>query len=298
MAVVKKVAIIGCGTMGAGITQVVLEAGYVVKVREVEQSLLDEGLREVRKGLERAVEKGTLSNVKKEETVSRISGTLLVEDLKDSDLIIEAVFEEIQIKKELFKELDRIAPKETIFASNTSTLSITEMAAATTRPERVVGLHFFNPVYVMPLVEVIRTIATHSEVLEAVINFAKSLRKVPIVAKDSPGFIVNLLLTPYLIDAIHAVANGVASIQDIDTGMKLGCGYPMGPLMVADIIGLDVLVRGAHTMFEGHKDKRFAPPPLLVQMVRVGHIGEKLEKGFMIGPIQETRFRKHSSSKV
>jgi 3-hydroxybutyryl-CoA dehydrogenase len=280
MTMIKKIGIIGCGTMGTGIAQAVLEAGYVVKVREVKQSLLDKGLTEVRKGLERALQKGTLSNVKKEETLGRISGALLVEDLKDSDLIIEAVFEEIQVKKELFEELDRTVPKETIFASNTSTLSITEMAAATKRPERVVGLHFFNPVYVMPLVEVIKTIATHAEVLETVFNFTKSLGKVPILAKDNPGFIVNLLLTPYLMGAIHAVANGVASIQDIDTGMKLGCGHPIGPLMVADIIGLDVLVKGAHTLFEGYRDKEFAPPPLLVQMVSMGHIGKKAGKGF------------------
>ena len=277
---IKKVGVIGCGMMGAGITQVVLEAGYVVKVREVEQSLLDKGLKEVRKGFERAVEKGTLLNVEKEETLGRFSGTLLMEDLGDSDLIIEAVFEEIQVKKELFKDLDRIAPKETIFASNTSSLSITEMAAATSRPELVVGLHFFNPAQLMPLVEVVKTMTTLPEVLSKVLDFVRSLKKVPIVAKDNPGFIVNLLLTPYLMDAAHAVANGVASIQDIDTGMKLGCGHPMGPLMLIDLIGLDVICKGGQTMFEAYKDGRYSPPPLLIQMVRMGYIGKKVGKGF------------------
>lgn len=277
---IQKVGVVGCGVMGAGITQALLEADYVVKVREVEGSLLEKGLKEIRKGLGRSVEKGTLSSVKKEERLSKLSGTLLLEDLKDSDLIIEAVFEEIKVKEELFMNLDQITPQETIFASNTSTLSITEMAVATTRPERVVGLHFFNPAYVMPLVEVIKTIATNSKVLETVFDFAKSLGKVPILAKDSPGFIVNLLLTPYLMDAIHAVANGVASIQDIDTGMKLGCGNPMGPLMLVDLIGLDVFYKGSQIMFEAYKDGRYAPPPLLVQMVRMGYIGKKVGKGF------------------
>ena len=276
----KKVGIIGCGTMGAGITQVILEAGYRVAVREIDASLLDKGVTAVKKGLERSVEKGTLSSSAKEEAFARLSGTLTLEDLRDCDLIIEAVFEEIQVKKDLFKNLDQICPRETIFASNTSSLSIMEVAAATSRPESVIGLHFFNPAQVMPLVEVVRTMATLPEVLSKVLDFTKSLRKVPIVAKDNPGFIVNLLLTPYLMDAIHAVANGVGSIQDIDTGMKLGCGHPMGPLMLADLIGLDVLLKGAHTMFEGYKDKRFAPPPLLVQMVRMGYIGKKVGKGF------------------
>lgn len=280
IAVINKVGIIGCGTMGVGIAQLVLEAGYEVMVREINSSMLDKGLREVRKGLDRSVEKGTLSKIKKEETFDRLSGTLQIEDLKDCDLVIEAVFEEIEVKKDLFKHLDRICQEETILGSNTSSLSITEMVASTSRPGHVIGLHFFNPVPVMPLIEVIKTIATHSDVLTKVLDFAKSLGKVPILAKDNPGFIVNLLLTPYLMDAIHAVANGVASVEDIDTGMKLGCGHPMGPLMLADFIGLDVLVKAGHTMFEEYKDRRYAPPPLLVQMVRMGYTGKKIGKGF------------------
>lgn len=280
MTMIKKVGIIGCGTMGAGITQVVLEAGYGVVVREVDASVLDKGTKAIQKGLERSVEKGVLVTKAKEEALAHLSGTLALEDLKGSDLVIEAVFEDIQIKKELFKSLDSICPRETILASNTSSLSITEMVASTSRPERLIGLHFFNPVQVMSLVEVVKTIRTSPEVLKIAIEFIKSLRKVPIISKDNPGFIVNFLLTPYLMDAIKAVANGVASVQDIDTGMKLGCGYPMGPLMLADFIGLDILFKGTTSMFDEYKDSRYAPPPLLVQLVRMGYIGRKVGKGF------------------
>jgi 3-hydroxybutyryl-CoA dehydrogenase len=277
---IKKVGIIGCGTMGVGITQVVLEAGYGVVVREIDASLLDKGIKAIQKGLERSAEKGGLITKAKEEALAHLSGTLALEDLKGSDLVIEAVFEDLQIKKELFKSLDLICPREAVFASNTSSLSITEMAASTSRPERMIGLHFFNPVQVMPLVEAVKTIRTSPEVLNRAVKFIKSLRKVPIIAKDNPGFIVNFLLTPYLMDAIKAVANGVASIQDIDTGMKLGCGHPMGPLMLADFIGLDILFKGTTSMFDEYKDSRYAPPPLLIQLVRMGYIGRKVGKGF------------------
>ena len=277
---IKKVGIIGCGTMGAGITQVVLEAGYGVVVREIDASLLGKGIKAIQKGLERSVEKGILITKAKEEALAHLSGTLALEDLKGSDLVIEAVFEDLQVKKELFKSLDLICPRETIFASNTSSLSITEMVASTSRPERMIGLHFFNPVQVMALVEVVKTIRTSPEVLNIAVEFIKSLRKVPIISKDNPGFIVNYLLTPYLMDAIKAVANGVASVQDIDTGMKLGCGYPMGPLMLADFIGLDILFKGTTSMFDEYKDSRYAPPPLLIQLVRMGYIGRKVGKGF------------------
>jgi 3-hydroxybutyryl-CoA dehydrogenase len=237
-------------------------------------------MKAIQKGLERSVDKGLLITKAKEEALAHLSGTLALEDLKGSDLVIEAVFEDRQIKKELFKSLDLICPRETIFASNTSSLSITEMVASTSRPERMIGLHFFNPVQVMPLVEVVKTISTFPEVLNIAVEFIKSLRKVPIISKDNPGFIVNFLLTPYLMDAIKAVANGVASVQDIDTGMKLGCGHPMGPLMLADFIGLDILFKGTTSMFDEYKDSRYAPPPLLVQLVRMGYIGRKVGKGF------------------
>ena len=277
---IKKVGIIGCGTMGAGITQVVLEAGYGVVVREIDASLLDKGIKAIQKGLDRSVEKGVLITKAKEEALVHLSGTLALEDLKDCDLIIEAVFEDIEIKKELFKSLDRMCSGETILASNTSSLSITEMASATKRQERILGLHFFNPPQMMALVEVVKTIATPDEIVEVLFNFIRSLKKVPVLAKDNRGFIVNLLLTPYLMDAIRAVGNGVASIQDIDSGMKLGCGHPMGPLMLADFIGLDVLFKGTTSMFDEYKDSRYAPPPLLIQLVRMGYIGRKVGKGF------------------
>jgi 3-hydroxybutyryl-CoA dehydrogenase len=277
---IRKVGIVGCGEMGSGITQVVLEAGYATVVTEIEASLLDKGIRAIQKGLERSVEKGVLTTKAKEEALAHLSGTLALEDLQDCELVIEAVFEDIQVKKELFKNLDLICPKETIFASNTSSLSITDMASATKRQERVVGLHFFNPVQRMALVEVIKTIATRDEIARMVFDFVQSLKKVPILAKDNSGFIVNLLLTPYLMDAIRAVAHGVASIQDIDTGMKLGCGYPMGPLLLADFIGLDVLCKGTSSMFDEYRDSRYAPPPLLVKMVRMGYLGRKVGRGF------------------
>jgi 3-hydroxybutyryl-CoA dehydrogenase len=280
MTMIKKVGIIGCGTMGVGIVQVVLEAGYEVVVREIDASLLDKGIKAIQKGLERSVEKAVLITKAKEEALAHLSGTLALEDLKGCDLVIEVVFEDIQIKKDLFKSLDWICPREAIFASNTSSLSITEMASATRRQERVVGLHFFNPVQMMALVEVIKTIATQDEILQILFEFVKSLKKVPILAKDNSGFIVNLLLTPYLMDAIRAVANGIASVQDIDTGMKLGCGYPMGPLMLADFIGLDVLCKGTNSMFDEYRDSRYAPPPLLVKMVRMGYLGRKAGRGF------------------
>jgi 3-hydroxybutyryl-CoA dehydrogenase len=280
MTMIKKVGIIGCGTMGTGIAQVVLEGGYGVVVREIDASLLDKGIKAIQKGLERSVEKGILITKAKEEALVHLSGTLALEDLKDCDLIIEAVFEDIEVKKELFKSLDRICSVETILASNTSSLSITEMASATKRQERILGLHFFNPAQMMALVEVVKTIATPDEIVRVLFDFIRSLKKVPVLAKDNPGFIINFLLTPYLMDAIKAVANGVASVQDIDTGMKLGCGYPMGPLMLADFIGLDILFKGTTSMFDEYKDSRYAPPPLLIQLVRMGYIGRKVGKGF------------------
>jgi 3-hydroxybutyryl-CoA dehydrogenase len=277
---IEKVGVIGCGAMGAGIAQVILEAGYKVVVREIDSALLDKGMSAIKKGVERSLEKGTLSGSTKDQVFARLSGTLALEDLKDCGLIIEAAFEDIGIKKELFKSLDGICPGETILASNTSSLSITEMASATKRQERIVGLHFFNPAQMMALVEVVKTIATPDAVLKVLFDFVRSLKKVPVLAKDNRGFIVNLLLTPYLMDAIRAVGNGVASIQDIDAGMKLGCGHPMGPLMLSDFIGLDILFKGTTSMFDEYKDNRFAPPPLLIQMIRMGYIGRKVGKGF------------------
>jgi 3-hydroxybutyryl-CoA dehydrogenase len=276
----KQIGVVGCGAMGAGIAQLALQAGYSVVVREIDQGLLEKGLGRIKNGLEKSQQKGTLSTEDKEAMLQRLSGTVSFTDFATSDLVIEAAFEDIQIKKELFKSLDGICKKEAILASNTSSLSVSDMAASTSRPTQLIGMHFFNPATVMPLVEIITTVATNAVVVQTAVEFGKSLGKVPVLAKDNAGFIVNLLLTPYLMDAMRAVGEGVASIEHIDMGMKLGCNYPMGPLMLADFIGLDVLIKGATTMYEEYKDKRYAPPPILKRMVTMGYFGLKSGRGF------------------
>jgi 3-hydroxybutyryl-CoA dehydrogenase len=266
--------------MGSGIAQVVAQSGYTVVVREVTPELVEKGLRSIEKNLQRLVEKGTLSEAEREATRGRLSGTTKLEDLKDCDLIIEAIIEQLPAKQELFSALDKLCPKATIFASNTSSISITEMAAGTRRPERFVGLHFFNPVPVMKLVEVIRTIMTDPAVYEEVLGFAGTLGKTAVKTSDRTGFIVNRLLVPYLLDAIRALEEGVGSIEDIDTSMRLGCGYPMGPLTLLDFVGLDTTYYIANVMFEEFKEKRFAAPPLLKRMVLAGWHGRKTGRGF------------------
>jgi 3-hydroxybutyryl-CoA dehydrogenase len=278
--VLNQVGVVGCGAMGAGIVQLALQGGYLVKVKEVDETFLKKGLDRVKGGLERLVQKGTLAPEARDGMVQRLTGTLSFADLADCDLVIEAVFEDLEVKKELFRNLEGVCKKETIFASNTSSLSVTDMAASTSRPARFVGMHFFNPATVMPLVEVIKTIATSPEVVETAIEFGRTLGKVPVSAKDNAGFIVNLLLTPYLMDAIRAAGEGVASIEHIDMAMKLGCNHPMGPLMLADLIGLDVLIKGATTLFEEYKEKRYAPPPIMRRMVTMGYFGVKSGRGF------------------
>lgn len=277
---IKLIGIVGCGIMGAGIAQLALQSGYNVFVREINRALLDKGLGKINKGLERLCEKGALKNEEKEELSKRLKGTTSFDDLKECDMIIEAVFEDIKVKTEVFMSLDPICKKETIFASNTSSLPITQMAARTSRKDKLIGLHFFNPVAVMPLVEVIKTIVTDNYVVQTAMDFVTSVKKHPILAKDNAGFIVNLLLTPYLLDAIRAAGEGVASTEDIDAGMKLGCNHPMGPLMLADFIGLDVLCNAANILFDEYKEKRYAPPPMLTKMVTMGYLGNKSGKGF------------------
>ncbi|MBN1106487.1 MAG: 3-hydroxyacyl-CoA dehydrogenase family protein [Deltaproteobacteria bacterium] len=277
---IKKVAIVGCGAMGSGIAQVVLQGGYEVVVRETEETLLAKGLERVKGSLEKLVRKQAVTPEAKEEALKRLTGAVSLEPLADSDLIIEAIFEDLPLKMGLFKDLDAMCKKETIFASNTSSLPITRMAAATSRKEQFVGMHFFQPAPLMPLVEIVKTIATGPQTLQTVLEFAKSLGKVPVVAKDNAGFIVNLLLTPYLMDAVRALGEGVASIDHLDMAMKLGCNHPMGPLMLCDFIGLDVLFKGATTMYEEYKEKRYAPPPILKRMVSIGCLGLKSGKGF------------------
>ncbi|MCL4705951.1 3-hydroxybutyryl-CoA dehydrogenase [bacterium] len=276
----KTVGIVGCGLMGSGIAQISAQAGYKTIVREVNDELLKKGLGKIEDFLSKGVAKGKVTEEQKKAVLANLSGTTRLADLKDADIVIEAAIESIALKKELFGELDRLCPEQTIFASNTSSLTITEMAAATKRPDRFVGLHFFNPVPLMKLVEVVRTIATSPATFDAAFAFAKTLGKEPIACKDNSGFVVNLLLVPYLLDAIRAVENGVASIEDIDKGMVLGCGYPMGPLTLLDFVGLDTTYFIANIMFEEYREAKYAPPPLLRKMVLAGLLGKKTGKGF------------------
>jgi len=277
---IEKVGVVGCGLMGSGIAQVAAQAGYPVTVREVSQQFLDKGLQSIEKNLGRLVEKGTVSAADRDQIRGRLRGTTNVDDLKDCGIIIEAIIEQLPSKRELWSALDKICPKSAIFASNTSSLSITEMATFTQRPDRFLGLHFFNPVPVMKLVEVIRTIATDPKVFDEVVGFAGKLGKTAVRTTDRTGFIVNRLLVPYILDAVRALEEGVASIEDIDNSMKLGCGHPMGPLTLLDFVGLDTTYYIANIMFDEFKERRFAPPPLLKRMVLAGWNGRKAGRGF------------------
>ena len=280
MAEIKRVAVLGCGLMGSGIAEISARAGYETWVREVSDDLVKKGKGNIEKSLGRVVEKGKLAAEERDKVVGRIQTTTDLESLKDCDLIIEAVTEDLQLKNDMFRTLDRVCPAHTIFASNTSSLTIADMAAATNRPDRVVGLHFFNPVPVMKLVEVVRTIATSQQTFKSAYDFAKSLGKEPIEAKDTSGFVVNRLLVPYMLDAIRCLEQGLASTEDIDKGMVLGTNYPMGPFTLCDFVGIDTLLRIADIMFEEYRETRFAPPPLLKRMVTMGYYGRKSKRGF------------------
>jgi 3-hydroxybutyryl-CoA dehydrogenase len=277
---IEKVGVVGCGLMGSGIAQVAAQAGCQVTVREVSQQLVDKGLQGIDKNLARLVEKGTLSAGDRDQVRSRLRGTTNLEDLKGCDLIIEAIIEQLPAKRELWGALDKICPKPTVFASNTSSLSITEMATFTQRPDRFVGMHFFNPVPVMKLVEVIRTIATDPKVFEEMVAFGGRLGKTVVRTSDRTGFIVNRLLVPYLLDAVRALEEGVGSVEDIDNSMKIGCGHPMGPFTLLDFVGLDTTYYISNIMFDEFKEKRFASPPLLKRMVLAGWNGRKAGRGF------------------
>ena len=277
---IEKVGVVGCGLMGSGIAQIAAQAGCQVTVREVNAAVLEKGLQSIDKNLQRLVDKGTLAAADRDQVRGRLHGTTSLEDLKDCDLIIEAIIEQLPAKRELWTALDKICPQHTIFASNTSSLSITEMATFTQRPDRFLGLHFFNPVPVMKLVEVIRTIGTDKKVEEDAVAFATRVGKTPVRTTDRTGFIVNRLLVPFLLDAIRALEEGVGSIEDIDNSMKLGCGHPMGPLTLLDFVGNDTTYYIANIMFDEFKEKRFAPPPLLKRMVLMGWNGRKAGKGF------------------
>ena len=277
---IEKVGVVGCGLMGSGIAQVAAQAGLQVTVREVSQQLLDKGLQSIDKNLQRLVDKGSFGAADRDQVRGRLHGTTNLEDLKGCDFVIEAIIEQLPAKRELWGALDKICPKHTIFASNTSSLSITEMATFTSRPERFLGMHFFNPVPVMKLVEVIRTIATDPKAFEETLALAGKLGKTAVRTTDRTGFIVNRLLVPYLLDAVRALEEGVGSIVDIDNSMKLGCGHPMGPLTLLDFVGLDTTYYIANIMFEEFKEKRFASPPLLKRMVLAGWNGRKAGRGF------------------
>jgi 3-hydroxybutyryl-CoA dehydrogenase len=277
---IKNVGVIGCGLMGSGIAQVAAQAGFSTLVVEANDELLQRGLGNLRKTLERLAERGKLDVAVKEATLERISGTTRLEELKACDIVVEAITENQPIKNETFAKLDRICPPATILASNTSSCNVTAMAAATKRPGQVLGLHFFNPVPLMKLVEVVRTILTDDATVRTATEWVKAVGKVPVQAKDATAFIVNRLLVPYLLDAIRVYESGLASLEDIDAAMKLGCGYPMGPFSLLDLVGLDTTMYVAEVMFEEFREARYAPPPLLKRMVMAGQLGRKSGKGF------------------
>jgi len=277
---IKKVGVVGCGQMGSGIAQVTAAAGYEVTVADVTEELLEKSRGGIEKRLNRAIEKGKLDQAGKDKLLANLKMTTEMESLAGCDLVIEAVTEDAIIKREIFGELDKICPPETIFASNTSSLPIGDLATVTGRRDRFLGLHFFNPVPMMKLVEVVRTLDTTDETYDTARAFAESVGKTVVTAKDTPGFVVNVLLIPYLLDAIRQYENGLATREDIDNGMMLGCGHPMGPLTLTDFIGLDTTLYIADIFFDEFKDSRYAAPPLLRRMVNAGYLGKKCKRGF------------------
>ncbi|OLC16511.1 MAG: 3-hydroxybutyryl-CoA dehydrogenase [Candidatus Rokubacteria bacterium 13_1_40CM_69_27] len=277
---IKQVGVLGCGLMGSGIAQVAAQAGFRTTVVEANDELLQRGLGNLRKTLEGLVAKGKLEASGKDDTLGRLSGTTRLEDLKDCDLVVEAITENQQLKNETFARLDRVCPPPAILASNTSSCNVTAMAAATRRSGQVLGLHFFNPVPLMKLVEVVRTILTDDTAVKAATEWIRAIGKVPVQTKDSTAFIVNRLLVPYLLDAVRLYESGLGSLEDIDQAMKLGCGYPMGPFTLLDLVGLDTTMYVAEVMFEEFREPRYAPPPLLKRMVMAGHLGRKSGRGF------------------
>jgi 3-hydroxybutyryl-CoA dehydrogenase len=277
---IRTVGVLGCGLMGSGIAQVSAQSGYKTIVREVEQPFLDKGLGRIKKFLSDGVEKGKVTPDARDKTLGNLMGTVSVDDLRDCDLVIEAIIENLDDKARAYEAVERVVKPETILVSNTSSLCVTELAAKTKRPDRFGGLHFFNPVPIMKLVEVIRALTTSDETYRALFAFAQSLGKEPITAPDKPGFIVNRLLVPYLLDAIRSYEHGLGTVEDIDKGMKLGCNYPMGPFTLLDYVGLDTTYYIANIMFEEYREPAYAPPPLLKRMVLAGRLGRKSGQGF------------------
>lgn len=277
---IKKVGVVGAGVMGAGIAQVCAQSGYQTVVSEINQQLLDKGLGTIKASLAKGVEKGRLTQSDMEATLARLKGTLNIQDFKDCDLIIEAAVENMELKKKLFADLDKICPPQAILGTNTSALSVIEIAMATKRPEKVAGIHFFNPPPIMKLVELVITIVTSNETIEIIKAFGQSIGKTVVTAKDTPGFIVNRLFVPYLLDSIRLLEADYATKEDIDQAVKLGLNYPMGPLELSDLIGLDTLHFVASVMYEEFKDPKFVSPVLLKKMVAAGQLGRKTGKGF------------------
>lgn len=277
---IKKVGVVGCGLMGHGITQVSAQSGYDVVVAEANQAALDKGIGMIEKQLGRAVEKGRMEQADADAALGRIHGTLSLDGFADCDLVIEAITEDLDLKLEVWGELDRIVKPEALFATNTSSLPVVNMAAATGRPEQFFGLHFFNPVQVMKLCEVIQAISTSDETEEAGLAFARSLGKLTVRTKDKAGFIVNRLLVPYMLDAIRGLEEGIGTIEEIDAAMKAGAGHPMGPLTLADFVGLDTLMSISNVMFDEFRERRFAAPPTLRKMIAAGFYGRKNGRGF------------------
>jgi 3-hydroxybutyryl-CoA dehydrogenase len=277
---IKKVGVVGCGLMGSGIAQVCAQSGYRVVVSEISATLLKKGLASIDRFLTKSVEGGKISPQDKASTLSRIKGTTNTKDFADCDLVVEAIIEKMELKRRVFAELDKICPQRTVLATNTSVLSVINIAEATTRPDKVLGLHFFNPVPMMELVEAVKTIATSEDTIRIGTEFIKSLGKTAIVAKDTPGFVVNRQLAPFINNAIRMLENGVASREDIDAGVKLGLNHPIGPLQLADFIGLDTIYFGAIDMYDKFKEPQYAPPVLLQKMVAAGWLGRKTGKGF------------------
>jgi 3-hydroxybutyryl-CoA dehydrogenase len=277
---IRTVGVIGCGLMGSGIAQVCAQSGFATIVREVSQELLDNGMARIAGFLNKDVDKGKLTADERDATLGRLTPTTALADLAHCQLVIEAIVENVDIKRALYAELDAICAPDTLFASNTSAIPIIQMAVATQRPDRFAGLHFFNPVPRMELVELVRSIATSDETVETLRQFGAALGKTVVETKDGPGFIVNRLLVPYLIDAVRVLDSGIATREDIDEGMRLGCNHPMGPLRLLDFVGLDTAYYVANVMYEEFKEPRFAPPPLLKQMVLAGYLGRKSGRGF------------------
>ena len=281
---IRKVGVLGCGLMGAGIAEVAARAGFETVVREVSEEVVEKGLEKLRGSLDKAVERGKLDAGERDKAWGRLRGVVDLGALAECDLVVEAIVENLDEKRKTFAALDAVVKEGALFASNTSSLTITQIAMATRRPDRFVGLHFFNPVPVMKLVEVVRTLLTSQEAYDAAIEVVRAFGKEPVTARDNSGFLVNRLLVPYLLDAVRAYEEGVGSIEDIDKAMQLGCGYPMGPFTLLDFVGLDTTYYIANIMFDEYREKRFAPPPLLKQMVLAGRLGRKSGRGFYEHP--------------